>query len=251
MPSINFKPPFIAHRGASRYAPENTLAAFLKAKELGAKWVEFDVMLTACGEAVIMHDETLDRTTNGSGYVGAQSYETIRTLDAGSWFSPAFSQEKIPTLRETIAFLRTHQLAANVEIKTLRGDEERTVKKVLADIQAGWAEDMTPPLISSFSLVALHYVRACSPQAMIGLLVDSWFPGWEDLVEKLQCATVDVNQAIVTPREIAVIKAMGKLVLAYTVNDVARAKELIAMGVSAIFTDDVVGMASLEERIIF
>lgn len=240
MLSINFKPPLIAHRGASRFAPENTLAAFLKAKELGAKWVEFDVMLTACGEAVVIHDDTLDRTTNGSGYVCAQSYDYIRKLDAGSWFSPAFSQERVPTLREVIIFLRTHQLAANIEIKILHGDEEKTVKKVLADIQAEWTEEMMPPLISSFSMKVLHYVCQYSPQAMIAQLVDAWFPGWEEHAEKLQCKAINVNQVVVTPEKIAQIKAMNKFIFAYTVNDVVRAKELFAMGVDALFTDDIV-----------
>src|SRR3990167_3541643 len=138
MDLIEINPPVIAHRGASAYAPENTFAAFLKAKELGARWLEFDVMLAACGEVVVIHDETLNRTTNQSGLVDHATYADLKTLDAGSWFDPLFSTEIIPTLEMTIDFLYRHQLAANIEMKAPIGKEEITAKKVLDIIQAHW-----------------------------------------------------------------------------------------------------------------
>src|SRR5262245_86406 len=107
-----FKPPLIAHRGASAYAPENTLAAFKKAKELGAQWLEFDVQLTACGEIVVFHDERLERTTNGRGWIHEKPYSYLKTLDAGSWFNSQFAGEKIPTLVEALEFLRQNNLMA-------------------------------------------------------------------------------------------------------------------------------------------
>lgn len=127
--NISFNPPIIAHRGASKYTPENTFAAFRKAKELGINWVEFDVMLTADGEVVVIHDETLERTTNGTGAVIAQAYSYLRTLDAGSWFDPSFANEKIPTLREVIKLLNELDMFANIEIKAQSGNEETTAKK--------------------------------------------------------------------------------------------------------------------------
>src|SRR5438445_1086012 len=125
MQSINsYMSRLIAHRGASALAPENTLAAFRKAGEIGAKWVEFDVMLAADGEAVVIHDDTLDRTTNAKGNVCDYPYSYLQTLDAGSWFNPQFSHEKIPTLAEVIGVLRHCKLAANIEIKPSVGKEE-------------------------------------------------------------------------------------------------------------------------------
>lgn len=245
MPSIDFQVPVIAHRGASRYAPENTLAAFRKAKALGAQWVEFDVMLTACGEAVVIHDETLERTTNGKGNVCDYDYNALKTLDAGSWFDPAFSHEKIPTFKEVMDCLRAEQLAANVEIKPLVGWEEATTKKVLADIKAYWTVDMMPPLISSFSIPTLQWVRQLLPDALIGLLIDEWFVGWEAVCQQLQCVSVNLNQAIVNPDKVHEIHAMNRSVLCYTVNDPLRANTLMAWGVDAVFSDDLGILAEL------
>ncbi|MBV9574993.1 MAG: glycerophosphodiester phosphodiesterase, partial [Gammaproteobacteria bacterium] len=104
--SLVFSPPVIAHRGASAYAPENTMAAFVKAVQLGIKWIEFDVMATVNGEPIIFHDETLDRTTNAQGEVHHHSYAYLQTLDAGAWYQPFFSGEKIPTLQQVLQFMR-------------------------------------------------------------------------------------------------------------------------------------------------
>ncbi|MDR3477694.1 MAG: glycerophosphodiester phosphodiesterase [Gammaproteobacteria bacterium] len=242
MSSINFQVPVIAHRGASRYAPENTLSAFFKAKQLGAQWVEFDVMLSACGEAVVIHDETLNRTTNGNGIVGDYPYSYLRTLDAGAWFNAKFSGEKIPTFKDVILCLQEHQLAANVEIKPLPGQEEQTAKKVLADIRDYWTVDMMPPLLSSFSVPSLRTVRQNSPDALIGLLIDEWFGGWEEVCDQLQCVSVHLNQRILDENVVRHIKAMNRFVLSYTVNDPHRAKELFGWGVDAVFSDDLVAV---------
>jgi glycerophosphoryl diester phosphodiesterase len=238
MPSIKFHPPFIAHRGAKQYAPENTLASFLKAKELGAQWIEFDVMLTGCGEAIIMHDETLERTTNGQGSVLELPYSYIQTLDAGSWFDKKFAGEKVPTLKETILFLKKNNMYANVEIKVLPGYEEKAVSTILSEIDNYWPKQMQAPLISSFSVPVLQYVREASPHAMLGLLIDEWFPAWEIICEKLQCVSVNLNQAIITEDKINMIKAMQRCILSYTVNTTERAQVLFDMGVDALFTDD-------------
>jgi glycerophosphoryl diester phosphodiesterase len=106
---LKISPPIIAHRGASAYAPENTIAAFLKAYELGVRWVEFDIMLTADNQAVVIHDETLDRTTNGTGLISECTYDQIKTLDAGIKFGPKFANQKIPLLEEVILKLNRIQ----------------------------------------------------------------------------------------------------------------------------------------------
>jgi glycerophosphoryl diester phosphodiesterase len=121
MAELIIDPPLIAHRGASAYAPENTLAAFIKAQQLGVRWVEFDVMLTRCGEVVVIHDETLERTTDGVGEVSHYPYSYLQTLDAGSWFGAQFKGEKIPTLKEVLVFLAQHSMCVNVEVKAQAG----------------------------------------------------------------------------------------------------------------------------------
>lgn len=238
MPSIKFIPPFIAHRGASGFAPENTLAAFYKAKELGATWIEFDVMLSADHEVVVFHDETLDRTTDGKGRVADFPLSYLRTLDAGSWFDPRFCEERVLSFREVIGFLNQHSLAANVEIKACLGQEEIIVRKVLGEIEKYWSGGISAPLISSFSVPVLGLVREFSSEALLGLLVDDWFDGWESVCLGLDCVAVDVNYKILNLDRVRQIKEMGKFVLAYTVDDLRVAKKLFGWGVDGVFTNN-------------
>jgi glycerophosphoryl diester phosphodiesterase len=234
---LNFNPPVIAHRGASSYAPENTMASFIKAAQLGVKWVEFDVMLTAAKEAVVFHDETLSRTTNGKGAVGDYNYVTLSTLDAGSWFSPQFSGERIPLLSDVLQFLKEMKMAANIEIKSLPNQEESTVKKTLDVVHDIFNQPESNILFSSFSVPSLQRLRLLSSDCQIGLLIDQWEEGWEKVCQDLNCVSVHVNEAILTPEKALKIKEMGKMLLCYTVNDPARAKALYALGVDAVFTD--------------
>lgn len=230
-------PPVIAHRGASGLAPENTMVAFSKAKSLGAKWVEFDVLMARCGEVVVIHDDTLDRTTNGSGRVEDFSYQELKKLDAGSWFHPDFSQEKIPTLREVIDFLNQNQINANIELKTQLGKEEKLVKNVLDLVQNGWSTNAAPPLLTSFSLPTLELLRKNSTTSCLGFLMHEWLNDWERICDQLNCVTVNVNHAILNAEIIAEIKATNRLLLSYTVNEVKRAKELFTLGVDAVFSN--------------
>src|SRR5436190_15911165 len=138
---FTINPPVIAHRGASAYAPENILVTFKEAKRLGAKWIEFDVMLAGSGEVVVIHDVTVDRTTDGKGPVSDYLYSDLKKLDAGSWFSPAFAGAEIPTLEQVIALSEEYDLCANIEIKCVPGDEEKTAKAVLALLDAHWKKD--------------------------------------------------------------------------------------------------------------
>ncbi len=233
---ITIQPPIIAHRGASQLAPENTLAAFRKAKEIGAAWVEFDVVLTRDGTAIIMHDETLDRTTNGKGKVADVTYDYVKTLDAGSWFSPAFTGEKIPTLLEVIHLLNELQLGANIEIKPCLGVEEQTVKTVLDLVAHHW-QQKNPPLFASFSQKVLTTLRQLSPDSLLAFLMHEWQPDWLVEATRLHCASVHVNQAVLTPEYAAKIKAENFYLFSYTVDDVIMARKLFSMGVDAIFSN--------------
>jgi len=232
---LSFVPPVIAHRGASLFAPENTLAAFSKAKDLNLKWVEFDVMLTATGEAVVIHDEDLDRTTNGHGRVINSSYEYLKTLDAGSWWNPKFSNERIPLLQDVLDLLHEKQLAANLEIKALPGYEEITVQSIAAIFEKNTQQ--LPLLLSSFSHITLKITRKLLPSASLGMLIDEWQPDWQDFCEGIHAAAININHSLLTPDRIRAIKEKNYTLLAYTVNTIERARELLSWGVDAIFSD--------------
>jgi len=232
----------IAHRGASALAPENTLAAFRKASEIGAKWVEFDVMLAACGEAVVIHDETLDRTTNGQGRVMDYPYSWLQTLDAGSWFNPIFSREKIPTLADVLLVLNQLDLGLNIEIKPAAGYEDETVKKVLDVIQLNWPADKKPPLISSFSKIVLETVRQYSSTHLLAYLMDEWRTDWKKACDDLNCVSVDINHHILNPARVDEVKSTNRLILSYTVDDPMIARQLFDWGVDSIFSNCPTGM---------
>lgn len=229
-------PPIIAHRGVSALAPENTLAAFAKAKECGLRWIEFDVTLAACGEVVVMHDDTLQRTSNGVGKITDFTYDYLKTLDAGSWFAPEFAGEKIPTLKEVLLFLNQSQMAANIEIKSYPGNEEYLAKRVLEEI-ANYAGKNTSLLVTSFSKTILKQVRLRSSQIPLGFLMSDWDETYLDICHEISLVNIGINQDLLSLACVKQLKSSGKLLFAYVVNDVARAKELFSFGVDAIFSD--------------
>lgn len=231
---LKVNPPVIAHRGASAYAPENTMAAFKQAQGCGANWVEFDVMLAACGEVVVIHDETLERTTNGKGLVCDVPYSYLQTLDAGSWFGSQFVGERIPTLSQVLLFLGQNAMSANIEIKAVAGKERETVQRVLAIVQA---VRFSQVLISSFSLEILQEVRRQSASVAVGLLMENLFAGWEQMSADLRCDTLNVNHEIIDLECLQILQKQAKPLFCYTVNDAVRAEELFAMGIAAVFTD--------------
>lgn len=231
-------PRVIAHRGARKIAPENTLVAMRKAKDLGAAWVEFDVMLIASGEAIVIHDTTVNRTSNGKGEVGKMNDDEIARLDAGSWFSSEFSGEKIPFLKEMINCLSTLKLGANIEIKPYPNKDKETALTSLNVIKKYWPEELPPPLLSSFSLDSLRALRNADQKISLGLLLDKWNNKWEQLADELQCVTVHLNYKIATKDRIQAIKKTGRFVLCYTVNSKATAKRLYSWGVDSLFSDD-------------
>jgi len=234
---IKIQPPVIAHRGASAYAPENTMIAFAKARELGIKWLEFDVTLAQSGEPIIIHDDTLERTTNGLGNVVDYSYAHLQTLDAGSWFNKSFTAERIPTLKQVIQFLQESHMAANVELKEFPGHEEKLVTHVLEELAPHLKSFGTDILFSSFSVKELELLRQYAPECHMGLLLHEWVPGWQDICTSLNCASVHVYDDILTEKSAKQIKSMNKGLLCYTVNNPARAKQLFSWGVDAVFSD--------------
>lgn len=234
---LNFSPRAIAHRGASAYAPENTIVAFTKAAQLGMKWVEFDVMQSQDGEVIVFHDETLDRTTNGKGDVDQVAYAHLRALDAGAWFMPQFSGERIPTLMQTLDFLKNTNMNANVELKAIGDRDEALVLGVVRDMKDYLKKYNDRILFSSFSIDALKYMRRYAPNAQLGYLMHEWLPDWQQTCDALNCITMNVFEEILTAERVQEIKQSGRQLLSYTVNDRERAKQLYAWGVDAVFSD--------------
>ncbi len=236
-PALLSLPKIIGHRGACNHAPENTLASLQKAAELKMAWIEFDVLLTQDGEAIVFHDETLDRTTNGSGLVAETSYAQISILDAGSWFSPEFADEKVPTFIEYLYYAAKLGLGINVEIKPTPGQEQKTAEKVVEILAHHWPDTALPPLVSSFSIIALMTARARHKKLQLGLLLDEWFDGWKEMAVRLNCVSVHADEKLLNAEKAQEIKSCVPYVLAYTVNDEERALALFEMGVDAVFSN--------------
>lgn len=227
----------IGHRGAAAYAPENTMSSFDKALTLGCNWIEFDVMLSADGEAFIFHDDTLKRTTNGRGQFGLVNADYVQSLDAGSWFSRQFKGEKIPSFREVIQWLVFTDINANVEIKPYPRTTEQTTVAVLSCINQFWPANKALPLVSSFDHDALTLCRTLSPELPLGLLLDSWDDNWQKKAAELQCYSIHLNKRILTAKRVQAIKAAGYQLYAYTVNRRRQARKLLDWGVDAVFSD--------------
>mgnify|MGYP001300547204 CR=1 FL=1 len=227
----------IAHRGASAYAPENTIAAFDKAAILGARMIEFDVMLSQDGEPFVIHDENLKRTTNGRGEVGEVDAAYIKTLDAGKWFSKQFLGEKVPHLQDVLQWLIFSDMKANIEIKPYQGTMEATTVAVMAMINRLWPQNKPLPLVSSFDWGALHVCRGITPEMPLGLLMHEWVEQWESEASTLNVYSIHVNRKVLTLKRAQAIKEKGYKLAVYTVNSRRLANKLFDWGVDAIFSD--------------
>ena len=230
-------PQIIGHRGACAYAPENTLASIRKAAAQGARWVEFDVRLTREGDLVLMHDEDVKRTTNGTGRVVDLRLAELGALDAGAWFGGAFGGERVPTLVETIALLAELGLGANIEIKTGKPEARASAEALARILAAHWPRAAPTPLISSFEVEALEAMQAAAPHWPRGLLLLELKGDWRGQLERLAATTLNIDHKPLDAGKVAIARQAGRPVLCYTVNDPARARQLFAWGVSAVFTD--------------
>lgn len=232
-------PRIIGHRGAAAYAPENTLEGFHTAADMGVEWVEFDVKLTKDQVAILFHDESLERTTNGGDRPVADcTYEEIKSLEAGSWFSDSFTGIQIPTLEEAIEVLIEHGLGANVEIKPCPGREKETAEVAL-DILSQYWDDHERLLISSFSHVSMETALDMAADWHRGfLLPEEWPENWKELAEYLDVSTYHVNGNKVVREQIDELLDLEKPILAYTINDPHRANLLQSWGVDCFFSDE-------------
>lgn len=229
----------IGHRGAAAEAPENTLAAIRQADLSGARWVELDVKLTRDGAPILFHDDRLERTSDGTGPVRERTLDELRGLDAGGWFDRRFTGEPIPTLEEALDLCLDLGLGLNLEIKPCPGRERETAEVALATLSRQWPAAAPPPLISSFSESSLRVAQHFAPDLPRGFLATSLPREWERRAKNLGCTSVNLGWQRLTRAEVDAVRAAGFTVLVYTVNDVERARRLLAWGVRAVFTDAV------------
>jgi glycerophosphoryl diester phosphodiesterase len=242
-------PRVVAHRGGGTLAPENTLAAIATGARLGLKMIEFDAKLSADDVVFLLHDDTVNRTSNGRGAAAKLRYEEIVALDAGSWREPRFAGERMPTLDQAAARCAALGLAANVEIKPCPGRDEQTGRLVAQETAQLWASSAVPPLISSFSFDALAAARDAARALPRGLLVGAVPDDWRERTAALDCVSLHADQRKLDARIVAQIKAAGLFILAYTVNEPARARLLGEWGVDSICTDriDLIGADFFDE----
>ena len=228
-------PRIVGHRGAKANAPENTLVAIRRAHEEGASWIEFDAKLTKDNAVVLMHDETLERTSNGKGPVAEATLAEIKKLDAGAWFGPAFKGETIPTLEEAIALMASLGMGFNIEIKPCPGREAETAERACALVLAKWRGPT--PIVSSFKRQSLEAAKAAAPSLPRGYLAEELGRSWRSEAEALACVAIHPGWKHLTRQLVRDVKEAGFKALVWTVNEPARARELVAWGVDSIITD--------------
>jgi glycerophosphoryl diester phosphodiesterase len=228
-----------AHRGAGRLAPENTLAALRLGHAHGYRMAEFDVKLSADGVAFLLHDATLDRTTDGTGRADALDWRELSLLDAGSWHSAPYAGETLPTLAAVAHYCRANGIAVNIEIKPTPGRERETGAAVALDAATLWKGSDVPPLLSSFSATALEAALEVVPSLPRAWLTETLPADWRARCIALGCIALDVDHRLLEEKTVVAAHAAGLRVAAWTVNDPARVAELTAWGVDTIITDAV------------
>ncbi len=231
-------PTLFAHRGGGVLAPENTLAAMKMGVAHSYAAVEFDVKLSADNVAILMHDSTLERTTNGSGLVAQKTIAELETIDAGAWHSEQYRGERIPRFSAISKYLHAQGMMANVEIKPCAGREIDTGRMVGELCEELWRDRLVKPLVSSFSVEALRAARAAAPDAPMGLLVEG--PNEQDLalLKQLSAVSIHCDHNHINADLVRFFHQHGYRVMTYTANEPLRVAALLAMGVDGIFTDN-------------
>jgi len=230
-------PRWIAHRGAGKLAPENTLAAFRVGASHGYRAFECDVKLSADGVPFLLHDATLQRTTSGHGPAAALTWDELSRLDAGAWHGRGYAGEPVPSFVSIARYCLRNDFALDVEIKPSPGRELETGRVVAATAATLWSSAGVPPLLTSFQPAALQGARESAPQLPRALLLDALRPGWLDEAKALGCVAVVTNYALLDAAVLAAVHGAGMRALVYTVNDPAEARRLDALGIDGIVTD--------------
>ncbi|NOY81516.1 MAG: glycerophosphodiester phosphodiesterase [Kiritimatiellaeota bacterium] len=230
--SLSNGPVVEAHRGDSENAPENTLAAFKQAMALAVEWIELDVHPTRDGRLVVLHDSTVDRTTDGSGPVAEMSSAEVRELDAGSWFAPEFAGERVPTLEETVELTALTPTRLNIEVKDAPGIE--AVAREVAGLlrRAGCEREY---VVSSFDSAALNAVRKVAPEITLALIGNG--PEILDRARSEGIPWIHANWTTAYPDVVGAAHAHGIKVNIWTMDDPALYAHWRRRGVDKLCTN--------------
>ena len=232
-------PRWVAHRGAGKLAPENTLAAFKLGASHGYRMFECDVKLSSDGVPFLLHDDTLDRTTDGHSIAGQQTWLALQQLDAGNWHSAAHKGEPIPSLDTIAAYCISNKFDLNIEIKPTTGTDQQTGEVVAQHAARLWQNEVRKPLLTSFKPDALQAALDAAPELPRGLLLHELWTGWLETALMLGCQTVICNYKLWDTSSVTQAKSAGFKLLSYTVNDDTEVKRLLDLGVDGIITDRV------------
>lgn len=226
-----------AHRGFSGYYPENTMLAFQKvAEETVADGIELDIQLTKDGEIVIMHDEKLDRTTNGSGWLKDHTLEELKMLSVGVNVKGFFPRQTIPTLREYFTWLKTTKLITNIELKTSYFEYEGIEEKLIAMVKEFGLEDQI--WYSSFNHYTVARIKNLMPEAKCGLLTDTWLMNIGEYAASQGAASVNARTYFCAKKGVAAeLHAHNIALQAWTPNDAEMMQELVDAGVDVLITN--------------
>ncbi len=258
-------PLWAAHRGAGKLAPENTLAAFRLGASYGYRMFECDVKLSADGVPFLLHDDTLQRTTNAAKNAQKQALALVDTaqaapksiandkqllagswpwaalsqLDAGGWHSRSYAGEPLATLEGIAAYCIRNGYALNIEIKPTPGDEVHTGTVVAQHAARLWNDASLKPLLTSFAREAVQAAQQAAPELPRGLLLDTLWDGWLNVARAMDCVAVVCNYTLWTAEHVQAVHAAGMRALSYTVNDAWAAEHLLALGTDGLITDRV------------
>lgn len=234
-------PKIIAHRGASTLAPENTIAAFAKASEIGARWCECDVGVMADGTLLVIHDDTVDRTTNSSGSWDSWGYGELRRLDAGAWFSPTYRFERIPELADVVSFANATQTSFNIELKPRAAGKRRDTLVENLEVALQSFKNKSGLLISSFDHELLSAVRQAMPELPLAWLctpAEVCAESWRE-ASQIECTAIHPCGQDLTEADVHEMLDAGFDVNVWTVNTLEDARKAAQWGVTGIFTDRV------------
>lgn len=232
-------PRWVAHRGAGKLAPENTLAAFKLGAKNGYRMFECDVKLSCDGLPFLLHDDTLDRTTNGQGVASLQTWSALQLLDAGSWHSTGYAGEPLPSLDTIAAWCIANDLDLNIEIKPTTGTDVQTGEVVARHAARLWQNSARKPLLTSFKPDALQAANDAEPNLPRGLLLHELWLGWLETALVLGCQAVVCNHRLWDHSSVRQAKSAGFKTMSYTVNDESEVQRLLALGTDGIITDRV------------
>nr|WP_314257421.1 glycerophosphodiester phosphodiesterase family protein [uncultured Devosia sp.] len=227
-----------AHRGASAVAPENTSAAFRAAAEQGARWVELDVALLGDDTLVVIHDDSVDRTTSGQGALGDLTAADVATLDAGSWFDPRFSDERLPKLEQVIGLLGELGLSANIEIKQHK--HHKSLDHLVHAVQAAidGRRESTDVMISSFDPEALKAMHALEPSLEMAMLW--WSPplDWAEKLRAIPSKSIHMNYKALSLGLLEDTRQHNIRVRAWTSNNPVELLSFWGAGLTGVITDN-------------